>query len=324
MKCLIDRIYATFDGEKNGSELGPLCLELLAEQRASWPQLHRAYEALEQAKSRDIACDGFSVRLLHNPGRLTSTAASVNSADIDQRPCFLCEHHLPDSQHAILYHNDYLILVNPMPVTFAHFTIPHVSHMPQAITGNIDTLLGLAADFGEEWMILYNGPRCGASAPDHLHFQVIPAGRTPIEYEIRQRERLTPCGPNQNGASCCRVGNVGREVIMFTGKQADLVVEAVSRYIETLTKIAPSYEGEEPMINIAARLDDQTFTVLAFPRQKHRPDVFFREGNDRIMVSPAVVEMAGIVVTPFEKDFERLDATTIEDIYREVSLNSDF
>lgn len=313
-------IYATFDGEKNGSELGALCLELLAEQIISWPQLSRAYEALEQANSRYIACHGFSVRLLHNPGRLTSTAASVNSVDIDQRPCFLCKPHLPDSQKAILYRNEYLILANPMPVTFAHFTIPHVSHMPQAINGSIDTLLSLSADFGENWTILYNGPRCGASAPDHLHFQAIPAGKTPIEHEVRQRERLVPYGPDQNGVLRCRVENVGREVIMFTGKEADLVVDAVSRYVETLAGMAPSYEGEEPMINIAARLDNQAFTLLVFPRQKHRPDVFFTEEDDRIMVSPAVMEMAGIIVTPFEKDFARLDATTVEGIYNEVSL----
>lgn len=316
----MNRIYAAFDGEKNGPALGNLCLQLLTQQKASWPDLNRACQALKQARSRDIACDGFSVRLLHNPGRLTSTTASVNSADIDQRPCFLCGHNLPDRQKGILYRNEYLILVNPMPVASGHLTIPHLFHRPQAIAGNMHTLLGLAADLGEEWMILYNGPRCGASAPDHLHFQAIPAGRTPIEQEVRQRERLAPYGPARNGVLCRQVGNVGRDVILFAGKEADLVVEAVSQYIETLTEMESSYNGEEPMINMMACLVDRNLAVLVFPRQKHRPDAFFREEDDRITVSPAVVEMAGIIITPFEKDFERLDATAIEDIYREVSF----
>lgn len=318
----MNRVYATFDGGKDSPELGKLCLDLLDEQRAAWPQLGQAYENLKRTEARELVCNGFSVRLLHNPGRLTSTAALVDEADINQRPCFLCEHNLPDHQKAIVYRDKYLILSNPMPVTFGHFTIPYVSHRPQAIAGNISVLLDLAADFGPGWIILYNGPRCGASAPDHLHFQAIPAGQTPIELEMREKERLIPYGRDHNDVLSCRIKNVGREVILFSSKEPKRLTAALSEYVETLKNVLQS--SEEPMINAIAHSEDQRHSVLLFPRQKHRPDVYFREGGDRIVVSPAVVEMAGIIVTPLCKDFEHLTGTTIEMIYREVTLHPGF
>lgn len=317
----MSRIYATFNGRQDGLELGISCLELLHEQRTSWPQLRKAYEALEQAKYRELVCNGFSVRLLHNPGRLTSTAASVKAADIDQRPCFLCGHLLPGAQKAVLYRNEYLILVNPMPVMGAHFTIPHVSHRPQTISGNIEALLHIAADFGQDWTLLYNGPRCGASAPDHLHFQALPSGSTPIEHEIGERRRLVPYGADQNGTASFRVQDVGREAILFIGEEPFVLATALSHYLENLRRMTESSEDQEPMINVLAQFLGHAFRVVVFPRRKHRPEVFFKEGDNRIVVSPAVVEMAGIIVTPFEHDFERLDSATIEAIYREVSLN---
>jgi hypothetical protein len=111
---------------------------------------------------------------------------------------------------------------------------------------------------------------------------------------------------------------VGREVVLFTGKKPPLLGTAIIDYLGTLGKMAQS--AEEPMINLVACFEDGAYTVLIFPRQKHRPDVFFKEGDDRIVVSPAVVEMAGIIVTPFCKDFERLDAATIEAIHSEVTF----
>lgn len=318
----MDRIYAIFDGEEEGPKLSDLCLGLLNEQKASWPQLSQAYQALRMTKTRHLACNGFSVRLLHNPGRLMSTNAKVDAADINRRPCFLCADHLPPWQKALRYRHEYLILSNPMPVMSGHLTIPHLSHIPQTITNSIQTFLALAADLGQEWTILYNGPRCGASAPDHLHFQALPAGQTPIEQEIGEKRRLIPYGGYQNGISCSRVENVGREVILFVGKEPSSLVKALSEHIKALGKIARSPVDEEPMINGVAHFEDGEYSILLFPRQRHRPSVFFRDGDDRIVVSPAVVEMAGIIVTPFEKDFERLDCATVESIYSEVTLRS--
>ena len=126
--------------------------------------------------------------------------------------------HLPEEQKGILYRGDYLILCNPMPVFFPHFTVSHLDHRPQIITEQIDTFLQLIADLGPGWAVLYNGPRVttGASAPDHLHFQIIPSGRMPIEKAILEKKRLALLTP----VSDCilyRVKDLGREVVVLEG-----------------------------------------------------------------------------------------------------------
>jgi hypothetical protein len=317
---LDDRIYGTFDGPEPSRSLPDLVLGLLAEQRATWPDLEQAYEALQHVRQRELPCRGFSVRLQHNPGRMTSSTARVDDNEISERPCFLCLHRLPEGQKGVLYRSDYLVLCNPAPVFPSHFTIVRVEHRPQAIADQIDTFLRLAADFGSGWTVLYNGPRCGASAPDHLHFQAIPAGRLPVERELAQEERLALVS-RADGVPLYRVGRMGREVIMLEGDDPDTVKRALSGYIDDLKK--HTLTREEPMLNCAGFHDAGTWRLAVFPRRKHRPDVFFKEGDERVVVSPAVVEMAGVVVTPVERDFTRLDASAVEAIYREVSLETD-
>ena len=125
------------------------------------------------------------------PGRIKSTLADVGEKSVAERACFLCPPNLPEEQKGILYRKDYLILCNPMPVFSSHFTISHLDHRPQELAGTVATLLTLLCDFGPGFLILYNGPGCGASAPDHLHFQAVPSGLMPIEGEIRATQRAS-------------------------------------------------------------------------------------------------------------------------------------
>lgn len=310
------RIHARFPGREHGPGLGGLCLRLLESQQRTWPDLAEAYESLTRVKTRDIACTGFSVRLMHNPGRMRSSTAPVAEADVQARPCFLCPRHLPAPQEAILYREEYLILCNPMPVFPGHLTVSHVEHRPQAVAGQFFVMLRLAADLGEDWTVLYNGPRCGASAPDHLHFQVMPKGRMPIEGEMEEGERIEPLAAFDD-MPVCTLKDMGRLVLLLKGDD----MAALSAALETLVATLRSRIGidEEPMMNLAAFHRNGRWRILLFPRSKHRPDVFFREGAGRIVVSPAIVEMGGVIVTPVEGDFERLDRDGIEAIYREVS-----
>ncbi len=147
-RLLKDKIHSTFDGVQPGKSLAGLCLKLLADQKETWPVLREGYEALRQVRERSIPCSGFSVLLQHNPGRIMSTLAAVGEQDTNERPCFLCLHHLPEGQKGVLYRDEYLILCNPMPVFSAHFTIAHIDHRPQSISGHVDTFLRLMADFG--------------------------------------------------------------------------------------------------------------------------------------------------------------------------------
>jgi len=308
------KIYVTFDG---GGSLSELCLDLLSDQKKAWQDFREGCELLKDIREREVPCRGFSVRLQYNPGRIKSTAADVKEKDGRERRCFLCLDHLPQEQKGILYREDYLILCNPIPVFSSHFTVSHLDHRRQAIEENIDTLLQLMADFGSGWVILYNGPKCGASAPDHLHFQVGPSGTMPIEEEIHDEGR--PALVKQiEGVSVYHVRDLGREVIILEGNDPVAVKGAFEDLLNALKKVL--LIDEEPMMNVAGFYKKGNWRLILFPRRKHRPDAFFRDGNDRMVLSPGVIDMGGLLITPVEKDFDRLKAATVEDIYGEISL----
>jgi ribosomal protein S18 acetylase RimI-like enzyme len=317
---LIQKTYTTFDGGESLKSLPELCLELLSKQKNTWPDLREGYESLKDVRERDLPCKGFSVRLQYNPRRIKSSLADVSEKNVNERRCFLCLNHLPEGQKGILVRSDYLILCNPMPVFSSHFTVSHLDHRLQVIAEYIDTFLQLMADFGSGWTVLYNGPRCGASAPDHLHFQAAPSGQMPIEKEIREGERLTLMKQVDN-VLLYRLRDLGREVIILEGNKPMAVGGAFKGFLNALKKVL--LIDEEPMMNIAGFYKERKWRLVIFPRRKHRPDAFSREGDAQVVVSPGVIDMGGLLITPIKKDFDRLDAAAVEGIYGEVSLDGE-
>jgi len=317
VSILAQKVYSIFDGGKSSKGLPALCLDLLSDQKEAWLELREGYGLLEAVREREVPCRGFTVRLQHNPGRIKSSLAVVRKEYGAERPCFLCLDHLPDGQKGVLYRNEYLILCNPMPVFPSHFTVSNLEHDRQAIAEHIEPFLRLATDFSSDWVVLYNGPRCGASAPDHLHFQVVPSGQMPIEKDIREKKRLLLMTEMDN-VFLYRVRDLGREVILLEGNDLMAVENAFKNYLNELKKAL--LVDEEPMINMAGWYEEKQWCLVIFPRRKHRPDTFFRQGEERLVVSPGVIDMGGILITPVEKDFERLDRALVESIYGEVSL----
>ena len=313
------KIYSAFNGRSNLNNLSGLCAQLIAEQQNSWPELGQAYESLKDVRARDLECNGFIVCLQYNPGRMINSLASVDRQDINERMCFLCIENLPPEQKGILYRDEYIILCNPRPVFRSHFTVTHLDHSPQAIAGKIDAFLQLAADLGSGWAVLYNGPQCGASAPDHLHFQVVPSGQMPIEKVIVDGKRLVSIA-EVDGVLPSRSRNMGREIVILAGDNPVTLGSVFKRFLSGLQKVLSIHE--EPMMNIAGFHENGVWRLVLFPRAKHRPDVFSREGDEQVVVSPAVIEMGGVIITPMERDFERLDAPLVESIFREVSLDA--
>ena len=309
------KTYTVFDGGETG--LSELCLKLLEEQKKAWLDLRDGYELLRDVRERDLPCRGFSVRLQYNPKRMKSSTANVGEKKTDGRQCFLCLDHLPEGQKGILYRGEYLILGNPMPVFSSHYTVSHVDHRLQAIEEHIASYLQLLADFRSGWTVLYNGPKCGASAPDHLHFQAAPSGQMPIEQEIREEKRLALIR-RINGVFFYRLRDLGREVILLEGDDPIAIEGALKNLLNALKKVLST--NEEPMMNIAGLHEERKWRLVIFPRRKHRPDAFFRDGDARVVVSPGVIDMGGLLITPVEKDFERLNGTTVGGIYQEVSL----
>jgi len=311
------KIYSTFNGGEGKESLPGLCFDLRSRQKEAWQELHEGYEILKTGKERDLNCTGFSVRLQYNPGRIKSSTGDVSEPGVKERGCFLCLDYLPEDQKGILYRDDYLVLCNPMPVFSSHFTVSHLDHRRQAIAEHIGTFLRIIADLGSGWMVLYNGAKCGASAPDHLHFQVVPSGQMPIEREICDETRLVLMVQIE-GVIVYHAKGLGREVVILEGDNPIRVGNVFKGFLSALRKALLT--DDEPMMNMAGFYKAQKWHLVIFPRRKHRPDAFFREGHARVVVSPGVIDMGGILVTPVEKDFDRLDGDAVESIYREVSL----
>jgi hypothetical protein len=207
-----------------------------------------------------------------------------------------------------------------MPVFSSHLIVSHLDHRRQAIAEHTDTLLQLMTDFGPGWTVLYNGPKCGASAPDHLHFHAGPSGQMPIEKEIREGKRLTLM-KRIGGVSLYRLRDFGREGVVLEGDDRMAVRGAFKSYLNGLKEVL--LVDEEPMINIVGFRKGEQWHLVIFPRRKHRPDIFFKEGDARVVVSPGVIDMAGLLITPVERDFYRLDAGAVEGIFGEVSLEAE-
>ena len=311
------RSFAVFDG-RGGTHLTDMAVALLELQKTTWPGLASGYEALGQAVSREIRGDGWAVTVQFNPRRIVSSGARVDPEAIRRRPCFLCSDHLPPEQQAILYRDDDLVLCNPMPIFPCHLTIAHRRHLPQALAGNITTLLRLAADFGPRTTLFYNGPRAGASAPDHLHFQAAPAGLMPVEKEVLDPRKRTGAR-RREGVEICRTEGLARGILLIEGSEAGSVAAAVARAIDLLGHSASS-DGE-PLLNLLCIHTGEGWRLLLFPRRRHRPDAYDREGEERLLISPGAVDMGGMIITSREKEFHGLTEEIVRGIFREVAFD---
>lgn len=319
------KIFAEFDPKGKGECAPPLpelCGELLTRQKASWPKLRSGWEAVASSQIRTVDCGDFSVTLQFNPQRIISSGARVDAASIAARPCFLCPANLPEAQSGILYRRNFLVLCNPFPIFSRHFTISSLDHRPQSLEGELEGFLALARDLAPFLAVFYNGPQCGASAPDHLHFQACPAGCLPVEAQQDDGRPVLTFGKHLS-ASVSRIENLGRAVLRIEGTDGPAVKEALE-VILAVMRTFPAAEGSgEPMLNLHAAFAGGKWRVLLFPRRKSRPDLYDREVPERILISPASVEMGGLLVAPLERDFRRLDSELVRHIYGEVSVTAE-
>lgn len=312
------KTFARYDPRSHTGSLTLLSLDLLAEQREHWPQLKAGYDTLRSVRTRELACDGFPVWLQFNPGRIVSTGAKVDAQSIRERRCFLCVENLPPEQKGVLYNDEFLVLCNPAPIFSDHFTVSHIRHLPQSFETYAGTMLGLARHFRSRLSLFYNGPKCGASAPDHMHFQACPRGTIPVE-RAAQEDGRREHRKNVRGVDIFTLGRFGRQVVVLESAQASSLEKVLLELIAAFRVVLGS--SEEPMVNILCGYNEGDWRVIVFPRSKHRPGVYFKEGDERVLISPAAVDIGGLIITPLEKDFRSVDARMIESIFREVSVS---
>jgi len=315
-KEMENRTFSKYPREKQKS-LTALCLNLLEEQKKSWPGLAYAYQELANVRTRSISCGSYKVDLQFNPQRAVSSGAAVDWESIKNRPCFLCTYNLPAQQRGISYRGDYLILCNPAPIFDKHFTIVNLHHQPQAIAASLILLMNLAQDLAPGFTVFYNGPACGASAPDHLHLQAIPKNALPF---IEASKTQSPI-KEISGVKFYTGEKLDRAVIILTGTRKNTLQKQFSHLIKAAQKIIPT--DSEPMLNVLCTYENNTWRLIIFLRQKHRPDAFFLESEKRIFVSLGAIDMAGVIITPMLADFNRLEDSQISSIYREVSFTED-
>lgn len=308
-----------------GSDWASRAAALALQQQRDWPMLAKGHATLGMAQVRPYRFDGFEIRTQFNPGRMTSVAAKVDPKAIQERKCFLCPAQLLPEQRGLRY-GDYLIVCNPFPILDVHFTIPHVTHRPQRIEETFGDFLNLTRDLGTRYTLLYNGPKAGASAPDHLHFQAGTRGWMPTDTDyapLRDRAGRLLC--ERAGAQVWAITDYLRPIVGLESSDAASLAATFGAMCTALREIKPV--DDEPMMNILAWADLQggatKYTVVIFPRGAHRPSCFHAEGDAKILVSPGAVDMAGVLITPLPESFDRLNPATIAKIYEEVSLPLD-
>lgn len=277
------------------------------------------FAGLQQVVYKEIPFGTFSIHLQYNPARILSTNAKIDRQTLQNRPCFLCQHHLPAGQQGIAYGNQYHIFVNPYPIFNRHFTVPAKIHTPQQIGPHFENLLNLAFDF-PGYTVFYNGPECGASAPDHFHFQMVPRNLMPLEKDVQQTA-LRQIINQQDYYSISVLRNYLREVIVIQASDLQLLSRLFTSVQHVLGENIPFQQ--EPMMNILTWFDNCQWTLCIFPRKLRRPRQFFAEGEEKILFSPGCVDMAGVIIAPRKEDFYRYSAPLLTDLFGQVSITPD-
>jgi len=289
---------------------------LLVQQKATWETAGKNFKALTQDQTRDFEFGHFKIITQFNAERIRSSAAKTDVRSLSKRPCFLCLENLPEEQKGILLQDKYLILVNPFPIFSQHIVIDGLEHVSQQIQPYFNDLLEISANL-PDFTVFYNGPKCGASAPDHFHFQAIGKGRLPVEQEFEiLKEKQAEVLVQTNHLKILAVEKYLRRFIAITSSDKNGVKEIFEKIYELLDL----KNGEEPMMNVLCNFTRNEWRVIIFPREKQRPSHFYKENGEQIVVGPASVEMGGVLVLPRKKDFMKITVNDITEIYGEVTI----
>ncbi|MGN0231273.1 MAG: DUF4922 domain-containing protein [Muribaculaceae bacterium] len=284
-------------------------------QLSQWPEVAERYSALGLARWRDVAVAGVPYRLQFNPARIVSSSAKVDARTISARRCFLCDDNSPEEQISLEIGGKYSLRVNPYPIFSRHFTVSSHCHVPQAISGRIADMLAIAKAL-DGYTVFYNGPCCGASAPDHMHFQVAQSGAMPREaditdYAVHPLARTT-------GSEMCVVGGLPFSAFLIAATDSS---QAVRLFDELLAALPVAEDETEPKVNILCWHKALQWQILVVPRRCHRPSCYYAGGRQQMLISPASVDVAGLMIMPIADDFERITAADIETILGEVCFD---
>ena len=286
-------------------------------QLEKWDDARHRFRDLKHVETKKLSEE---VRLQFNPARIVSTGAKIDKKTLGERPCFLCEKNRPKEQMSQQIDERFHLLVNPFPILPVHFTIPARKHQPQAIYKNYGEMHRFLS-LHSELMVFYNGPKCGASAPDHLHFQAGTSGILPLQANWQRLSRnLTDIISlnDEEKIAVVRDFIVPAFVIISKSEESDETL------FHRLYKSMPMRGDEtEPMMNIIAWRKEDEYISVVIPREKHRPEAYFAEGDAQVMVSPGALDMSGLIITPREEDFHKLTEESATTILQECGISTE-
>ena len=286
-------------------------------QLEKWDDARHRFRDLKHVETKKLSEE---VRLQFNPARIVSTGAKIDKKTLGERPCFLCDKNRPKEQMSQQIDERFHLLVNPFPILPVHFTIPARKHQPQTIYKNYGEMHRFLS-LHSELMVFYNGPKCGASAPDHLHFQAGTSGILPLQANWQRLSRnLTDIISlnDEEKIAVVRDFIVPAFVIISKSEESDETL------FHRLYKSMPMRGDEtEPMINIIAWRKEDEYISVVIPREKHRPEAYFAEGDAQVMVSPGALDMSGLIITPREEDFHKLTEESATTILQECGISTE-
>ena len=284
-------------------------------QLQTWGDVRQRYRDLQQVETRELVTDTITLQAQWNPARIGSTGAKIDAKSIAERPCFLCAKNRPQEQMHRVIDGKYELLVNPFPILPVHFTLPTLKHQPQRILSMYDEMLKVAAD-NTDVTLLYNGPRCGASAPDHAHLQTVSTGYLPLQQSWQRLSRnLAEVIKDDEDNGIWQVTDYPAAAFVIRSHSQSVGERLFRRLYDSLPPA-----DEEPMMNVIVWNAGDAVLSVVLPRRKHRPDCYTATGDAQYIISPGAVDMGGLIITPREQDFRRVTPELILNIYRELSL----
>ncbi len=296
---------------------------LLTEQKENWELARTNFAGLKTVRTKSFNFGDFEVKVQFNPARIVSSGAKVDAKTIAERKCFLCTENRPAEQTAVDA-GDYLVLVNPFPIFPEHFTIPRKEHVDQQIKPYFADMLVLAEAL-DDYLIFYNGPRCGASAPDHMHFQAGTKDFLPLVNDYKRlKDTHAQLLVESENFQLFNFNNYLRTVYCIESTDVESAKDAFEKLYTHFQQISllalPKGEGAEPMLNIVCTFEDGKWFTFVLPRKTFRPWQYTAEGDQQLLVSPATVEICGIFITPIEAHFEKITKEDVESILEQASL----
>ena len=286
-----------------------------------WELMKKNYDALNNIQSKSFWFEGFKLKVQFNPERIKSTSAKVDEVSVKNRKCFLCIENLLSEQKGIILFDEYILLCNPYPIFPQHFTVSSLKHKSQRISEALGEFLEVTKVLSPKYSLVYNGPACGASAPDHLHFQAGTKNFIPIENDIQQMKNdFGRIIKEDELITTAFIDDGLRKLIFIESKDKKNIKESFRVIYNSYKK--QSGTKPEPMMNIISSYKAEFgWSVIIFLRNKHRPERFFKKDPEKMLISPAAIDLGGAVVTPREEDFLKTDKDNLQQIFNEVSLD---